>query len=1131
MVRRNFAWSILFTAFLCSSSSLLFAKPVSVEQARKVADTFLKAHHIRQARTPKTLSKTTQKAPQERFKPACVKNIRGEDGKILAYVAELKPEGYIITAADSNIRPILGYSFKGQFPFEDSEQNALLHLVQWDVEARLKVLRSSSPKARSVVQTNSERWHKYLAADERLVQTLSSVTQWPYPYWCPACTHRQSNPGPCEQCGTPVWEEPGWITAHWYQTDPYNRFCPRDPLYPLDPGQRCRVGCTAIAAGQIINHWKYPGSVRFSSAPWWQDGDAYESWYWDESMQEYAHIVIDADHNDLDFPSFEELNTELGSIDYAGDINEIAYLCFAVGIKHGMRYSQADSACALNPSAYLYGFNYGSAIGGSWPWGLWPSYESKVIENIKKGWPVQIGIQKSGNAVGHSVIVDGYRTSGDTHFHINYCAGGMNDWWYNPPDITENWDVVTQIVYDICPYQGWNQWGADAKNSFGTLYTYPANEPNLKWEVPVDPNLFRYKFDYMVVGTGNKMYASLSPCDMGQGYCPYICVINPYGYIEKTIPVTDSEYDIDYLAQNNRGEVFFGTSEFADRTSIYRIDPKTEAVTRIFDHTSPDGGHFDQPIKTDQDNYLYFVVTPKLAANSTKFYSINRSGSVFLAHTFPPEMKFYTSVAAIDEARNHVYLNYYNESESKSYLVCFNRSLGLVSWTHAFPGTHTSSEMAGAPAVGEDGTIYIGCFTTLYALSPDNGNEIWSKDFYPAYANRTPAIGRDGTLYVNYGKMIDSIWHPGFIRALDPANGNIKWEREVSPPLETYDNMGEMYAAGNGMVGFTYSRSGVAHIGGLVDHGDSGEILWDIEYGGKMIFGPGQTIYVVSSICDASSIYALSVGERGDPDGLGMGYADNRPPAMPSNPTPGNRSEKLDSAVTLSWDCSDPDGHALKYSIFVGESGYDMVPVAIDVNDSSYVLEGLKPNTGYAWKIIATDGQAVSEGPTWVFATKPPNPDLNGDRIVNFLDFTVLACYWDCMCPETCWCAGADIDWSGEVDFVDLGYIASGWLEDMTSPFQASYPSPPDGATGVDVNADLSWSPGSLANSHDVYFGTGFCGVNYASPWSPEYKGNQFDCIYDPDVLDSNSIYYWRIDEVGDTETWKGNVWSFTTGP
>jgi hypothetical protein len=88
---------------------------------------------------------------------------------------------------------------------------------------------------------------------------------------------------------------------------------------------------------------------------------------------------------------------------------------------------------------------------------------------------------------------------------------------------------------------------------------------------------------------------------------------------------------------------------------------------------------------------------------------------------------------------------------------------------------------------------------------------------------------------------------------------------------------------------------------------------------------------------------------------------------------------------------------------------------------------------------------------------------------------------------------------------------------------KASYPSPANGATGVSINADLSWTAGSGAISHDVYFGTD------STPDSGEFKGNQPGTTYDPGTLELNTTYYWRIDEVSGSGTTTGDVWSFTT--
>jgi len=90
-------------------------------------------------------------------------------------------------------------------------------------------------------------------------------------------------------------------------------------------------------------------------------------------------------------------------------------------------------------------------------------------------------------------------------------------------------------------------------------------------------------------------------------------------------------------------------------------------------------------------------------------------------------------------------------------------------------------------------------------------------------------------------------------------------------------------------------------------------------------------------------------------------------------------------------------------------------------------------------------------------------------------------------------------------------------------PGQASNPSPGNGATGVSVNADLSWSAGSGATSYDVYFGQD------STPDSGEFQGNQAGTTFDPGALANDNTYYWRIDSVNANGTTTGAVWSFTT--
>ncbi len=90
-----------------------------------------------------------------------------------------------------------------------------------------------------------------------------------------------------------------------------------------------------------------------------------------------------------------------------------------------------------------------------------------------------------------------------------------------------------------------------------------------------------------------------------------------------------------------------------------------------------------------------------------------------------------------------------------------------------------------------------------------------------------------------------------------------------------------------------------------------------------------------------------------------------------------------------------------------------------------------------------------------------------------------------------------------------------------SAPGAATNPNPANNATGVSTTTTLSWTAGSGATSHDVYFGT-------SNP--PASKGNQTGTTYNPGTLTANTKYYWRIDEKNSVGTTTGTVWNFTTG-
>jgi len=112
--------------------------------------------------------------------------------------------------------------------------------------------------------------------------------------------------------------------------------------------------------------------------------------------------------------------------------------------------------------------------------------------------------------------------------------------------------------------------------------------------------------------------------------------------------------------------------------------------------------------------------------------------------------------------------------------------------------------------------------------------------------------------------------------------------------------------------------------------------------------------------------------------------------------------------------------------------------------------------------------------------------------------------------------------------------------EDDAGPESAFDPSPEDGAVVEATWANLSWRPGSFALTHDVYFGESFDAVSEGA--EDTFIGNQsaafsvvgFPGFPYPDGLVPGTTYYWRVDEVNDTDPnspWKGDIWSFSISP
>jgi hypothetical protein len=94
-------------------------------------------------------------------------------------------------------------------------------------------------------------------------------------------------------------------------------------------------------------------------------------------------------------------------------------------------------------------------------------------------------------------------------------------------------------------------------------------------------------------------------------------------------------------------------------------------------------------------------------------------------------------------------------------------------------------------------------------------------------------------------------------------------------------------------------------------------------------------------------------------------------------------------------------------------------------------------------------------------------------------------------------------------------------------PLQAFGPQPANGATGVGLDATLSWRSGRLAVRHDLYISGNSQAVSDGTGAAKGMTENRYSLSsLTPEY---GRTYSWKVNEVNDSASWAGEVWSFTT--
>ncbi len=294
-------------------------------------------------------------------------------------------------------------------------------------------------------------------------------------------------------------------------------------------------------------------------------------------------------------------------------------------------------------------------------------------------------------------------------------------------------------------------------------------------------------------------------------------------------------------------------------------------------------------------------------------------------------------------------------------------------------------------------------------------------------------------------------------------------------------------------------------------------------------------------------------------------------------PDPKNGALHEDTWVTLSWRAGDL---AVSHDVYLGDN-FDAVSNDDTTGDTfqgnqtgTFIVagfpgfpypDGLVPGTTYYWRIDEVNPDEPNspwKGDVWSFSIPPKtayNPDppdgaefIGPDNVKLSwtpgygakLHTVFLGESYDEVNDATTGAPTGTASYNPgtlvaekvyywRVDEFDGIQTYKGDVWSFTTPGAVGNPQPAYAATDVAMNATLSWTPADSAASHELYLGTDKETVRNADAGSPEYKGAIALGAesYDPGLLDADTTYVWRVDEIdaqGNTTT--GPIWIFTTG-
>lgn len=350
-----------FVSLFVMGMATLMAAPVDTALVRQAAGNFLTQRDgVRQA-APMQLAYQLDGSTQQ----PCV------------YVYNRVGGGYVVMAADDQVRPVLGYSLDGAFDAATAPAN----LLAW------------------------------LESYRTAVEDLSAGTR-AYPSMAAAWQALLEGTAPAGSRDVVV--EPLLVTT-WNQSPYYNRLCPGSG------SNKAITGCVATAMGQIMRYWQWPAQGNGQHS--------YVANYSDYGYGDYGTLEVDYSAATYDYTLMPALLNSSTPID---QVNEVAKLLYHCGVSVNMMYSpSASGANSENvPNAMRRYFGYGPST-----FNYKGSNETAWINALKGELNAERPVYYSGSGDdgGHAFVCDGYDE--DNFFHFNWGWQGSHNGYFAVSDL------------------------------------------------------------------------------------------------------------------------------------------------------------------------------------------------------------------------------------------------------------------------------------------------------------------------------------------------------------------------------------------------------------------------------------------------------------------------------------------------------------------------------------------------------------------------------------------------------------------------------------------------------------------------------------------------------------------------